>query len=229
MKLLTNGKTYNNVTGTLNDKVCTIYLDGNHDIELGNELMFTSDDDKLLVAYEKADYKVWKCTGNAVHINVDEEVEPTPYEPTIEEIREEVVKSLNSATEQTIYAGVDVKTSYGDEHFSLTANDQANIGNIFNAVVMGVEEYPYHADGKEFVIYPKTDIVSLYVAMEQKITALTTKCNLLKKWVNESKDKETIRSIILNTQLPSKYQEQYESILSSASAQIEAILTKLNG
>ena len=155
MKLRTNGKTYNNVTGMLNDKVCTMYLNGNHDIELGDELMFTSDDDKLLVAYEKADYKVWKCTGNAVHINVDEEVEPTPYEPTIEEVRAEAIKSLNDTTEQTIYAGVDVKTSYGDEHFSLTANDQANIGNIFNAVVMGVEEFPYHADGKECVIYQR--------------------------------------------------------------------------
>lgn len=148
MKLLTNGKTYNNVTGTLNDKICTIYLDGNHDIELGEELMFTSDAGQLLVAYEKADYKVWKCTGNAVHINVDEEVEPTPYEPTLEEVQEETAKAINDAVEQTITAGVDVTTSYGDEHFALTANDQANIGNMFNAVVIGAEEFPYHADGK---------------------------------------------------------------------------------
>ena len=227
MKLLTNGKTYNNVTGMLNDKVCTMYLNGNHDIELGNELMFTSDDDKLLVAYEKADYKVWKCTGNAVHINVDEEVEPTPYEPTIEEVREEVVKSLNSATEQTIYAGVDVKTSYGDEHFSLTANDQANIGNIFNAVVMGVEEYPYHADGKECVIYPKTDIVSLYVAMQTLITKLTTHCNLLRQFANSCEDKDAVKAITLATELTGKLAEQEVKVLTSAKAQMDAILAKL--
>lgn len=227
MKLLTNGKTYNNVTGMLNDKVCTMYLNGNHDIELGDELMFTSDDDKLLVAYEKADYKVWKCTGNAIHINVDEEVEPTPYEPTIEEVRAEAIKSLNDTTEQTIYAGVDVKTSYGDEHFSLTANDQANIGNIFNAVVMGVEEFPYHADGKECVIYPKADIVSLYVAMQTLITKLTTHCNLLRQFANSCEDKETVKAITLATKLTGKLAEQEVKVLASAKAQMDAMLAKL--
>lgn len=227
MKLLTNGKTYNNVTGMLNDKVCTMYLNGNHDIELGDELMFTSDDDKLLVAYQKADYKVWKCTGNAVHINVDEEVEPTPYEPTIEEVRAEAIKSLNDATEQTIYAGVDVKTSYGDEHFSLTANDQANIGNIFNAVVMGVEEFPYHADGKECVIYPKTDIVSLYVAMQTLITKLTTHCNLLRQFANSCEDKDAVKAITLATELTGKLAEQEVKVLASAKAQMDAMLAKL--
>lgn len=227
MKLRTNGKTYNNVTGMLNDKVCTMYLNGNHDIELGDELMFTSDDDKLLVAYEKADYKVWKCTGNAVHINVDEEVEPTPYEPTIEEVRAEAIKSLNDTTEQTIYAGVDVKTSYGDEHFSLTANDQANIGNIFNAVVMGVEEFPYHADGKECVIYPKADIVSLYVAMQTLITKLTTHCNLLRQFANSCEDKGTIKAITLATELTGKLAEQEVKVLASAKAQMDAMLAKL--
>lgn len=227
MKLLTNGKTYNNITGILNDKVCTMYLNGNHDIELGDELMFTSDDGKLLVAYEKADYKVWKCTGNAVHINVDEEVEPTPYEPTIEEVRAEAIKSLNDTTEQTIYAGVDVKTSYGDEHFSLTANDQANIGNIFNAVVMGVEEFPYHADGKECVIYPKADIVSLYVQMQTLITKLTTHCNLLRQFVNSCKDKETVKAITLATELTGKLAEQEVKVLASAKAQMDAMLAKL--
>lgn len=227
MKLLTNGKTYNNVTGTLNDKVCTIYLDGNHDIELGDELKFTSDVGQLLVAYKKADYKVWKCTGNAVHINVDEEVEPTPYEPTIEEVRKEAIKSLNEATEQTIYAGVDVKTSYGDEHFSLTTNDQANIGNIFNAAVMGVQEYPYHADGKECVIYPKTDIVSLYVQMQTLITKLTTHGNLLKQYVNSCEDKETVKAITLATELTGKLAEQEVKVLASAKAQMDAMLAKL--
>lgn len=227
MKLLTNGKTYNNVTGMLNDKVCTMYLNGNHDIELGDELMFTSDDDKLLVAYEKADYKVWKCTGNAVHINVDEEVEPTPYEPTIEEVRAEAIKSLNDTTEQTIYAGVDVKTSYGDEHFSLTANDQANIGNIFNAVVMGVEEFPYHADGKECVIYPKADIVSLYVQMQTLITKLTTHCNLLRQFANSCEDKKTVKAITLATELTGKLAEQEVKVLASAKAQMDAMLAKL--
>lgn len=227
MKLLTNGKTYNNVTGTLNDKICTIYLDGNHDIELGEELMFTSDAGQLLVAYEKADYKVWKCTGNAVHINVDEEVEPTPYEPTLEEVQEETAKAINDAVEQTITAGVDVTTSYGDEHFALTANDQANIGNMFNAVVIGAEEFPYHADGKECVVYPKADIVSLYVAMQTAVTKLTTHGNLLKQYIASLEDKAVIKAVTLATELTGELAEQETKVLTSAKTQMDAILAKL--
>lgn len=227
MKLITNGKTYNNVTGIINTKQCTVYLDSQHDIELGEEIIFTSDEGVMGCTLKKADYKVWKCTGNAVHINVDEEVEPTPYEPTIEEVRAEAIKSLNDTTEQTIYAGVDVKTSYGDEHFSLTANDQANIGNIFNAVVMGVEEFPYHADGKECVIYPKADIVSLYVAMQTLITKLTTHCNLLRQFANSCEDKDTVKAITLATELTGKLAEQEVKVLASAKAQMDAMLAKL--
>ena len=225
MKLLTNGKTYNNVTGMLNSKVCTIYLDGNHDIELGDELMFTSDVGQLLVAYEKADYKVWKCTGNAVHINVEEE--PEPAEPTIEEVREGVVRSINDSVEQTITAGIDVTTSYGAEHFALTANDQANIGNIFNAVVMGVTEYPYHADGKECVVYTKADIVNIYVTMQTLITKLTTHGNLLKQYVNACEDKDTVKAVTLATELTGELAEQETKVLTSAKTQMDAILAKL--
>lgn len=227
MKLITNGKTYENVTGMINSNVCTVYLDHEHDIELGDDLTFTSDAGAVGAVINKADCKVWKCTGNAIHWNVEEEVEPTPYEPTIEEIREEVIKSLNETTEQTIYAGVDLTTSYGDEHFSLTANDQANIGNMFNAVVIGATEFPYHADGKECVVYPKADIVGLYVAMQTLITKLTTHCNLLRQFANECEDKDTVKAITLATELEGDYAEQEVTVLTAAKAQMDAILAKL--
>lgn len=224
MKLLTNGKEYNNVCGMLNSENCTIYLDHEHDIELGEELKFTSDTGFHLVTYNKADYKIWKCEGKAVHINKNEE---KPYEPTLEEVQTSKIGEINTAVEQTITAGVDVDTSYGTEHFALTANDQANIGNIFNAVVMGVEEFPYHADGKECVIYPKADIVSLYVSMQTLITKLTTHGNLLKQYVNSCEDKDTVKAITLATELTGELAEQETKVLASAKAQMDAVLAKL--
>lgn len=225
MKLITNGKTYENVTGIVNSMSCYIYLDHEHDIELGEDIVFTSDDGNIGAILNKSDYKVWECVGNTVHW--DKEEAPAPYEPTIEELRSQTINSLNNSVEQTIYVGVDVKTSYGDEHFSLTANDQANIGNIFNAVVMGVEEFPYHADGKECVIYPKADIVSLYVSMQTLITKLTTHGNLLKQYVNSCEDKDAVKAVTLATELTGELGEQEIKVLASAKAQMDAMLAKL--
>lgn len=227
MILITNGNTYENVTGMINGQSATVYLDHEHDIELGDEIRFNAEEGYELCTLAKADYKVWKCTGNAIHWNIEEEVEPTPYEPTIEEVREEVVKSLNEATEQTIYAGVDVTTTYGDEHFSLTANDQANIGNMFNAVIIGATEFPYHADSKECVVYPKADIVAIYVAMETLVTKLTTHCNLLRQFANSCEDKDTVKAITLATELEGDYATQEVTVLTAAKTQMEAILAKL--
>lgn len=225
MKLITNKKTYENVEGIINSERCYITLDKTHDIELGDTIRFVTDVDEELCTLKKSDYKIWECVGNTVHWDKEEAL--APYEPTIEELRGQVINSLNNSVEQTIYAGVDVKTSYGDEHFSLTANDQANIGNIFNAVVMGVEEYPYHADGKECVIYPKADIVSLYVSMQTLITKLTTHGNLLKQYVNSCEDKDTVKAIILATELTGKLAEQEVKVLASAKTQMDAMLAKL--
>lgn len=224
MKLITNGKTYENVTGIINMDSSYIYLDHEHDIELGEDIVFTSDADEVVSKIVGANYKVWECNDKVIHWDVNE---PYVYVPTLEEVRSNVVSQLNSSVEQTIYAGVDVKTSYGDEHFSLTANDQANIGNIFNAVVMGVEEFPYHADGKECVIYQKADIVSLYVAMQTLITKLTTHCNLLRQFVNSCEDKDTVKAITLATELTGKLAEQEVKVLASAKAQMDAMLAKL--
>lgn len=225
MKLITNKKTYENVEGIINSERCYITLDKVHDIELGDTIRFVTDIDEELCTLKKSDYKIWECVGNTVHW--DKEEAPAPYEPTIEELRGQVINSLNNSVEQTIYAGVDVKTSYGDEHFSLTANDQANIGNIFNAVVMGVEEFPYHADGKECVIYPKADIVSLYVNMQTLITKLTTHGNLLKQYVNSCEDKDAVKAVTLTTELTGKLAEQEVKVLASAKAQMDAMLAKL--
>ena len=92
---------------------------------------------------------------------------------------------------------------------------------------MGVEEFPYHADGKECVIYPKADIVSLYVNMQTLITKLTTHGNLLKQYVNSCEDKNAVKTVTLATELTGKLAEQEVKVLASAKAQMDAMLAKL--
>lgn len=110
-------------------------------------------------------------------------------EPTAEELAEikeslrtEKLKEVSADCEKAIYAGVDV--IFADEsqkHFSLQPNDQTNIDGVFNAIVLGATEYPYHADGEPCKMYSAADIVSLYVASKGYITKQTTYNNALRQ------------------------------------------------
>lgn len=99
-----------------------------------------------------------------------------------ESLRTEKLKEVSADCEKAIYAGVDV--IFADEsqkHFSLQPNDQTNIDGVFNAIVLGATEYPYHADGEPCKMYSAADIVSLYVASKGYITKQTTYNNALRQ------------------------------------------------
>lgn len=99
-----------------------------------------------------------------------------------ESLRTEKLKEVSADCEKAIYAGVDV--IFADEsqkHFSLQPNDQTNIDGVFNAIVLGATEYPYHADGEPCKMYSAADIVNLYVASKGYITKQTTYNNALRQ------------------------------------------------
>ena len=99
-----------------------------------------------------------------------------------ESLRTEKLKEVSADCEKAIYAGIDV--IFADEsqkHFSLQPNDQTNIDGVFNAIVLGATEYPYHADGEPCKMYSAADIVSLYVASKSYITKQTTYNNALRQ------------------------------------------------
>ena len=99
-----------------------------------------------------------------------------------ESLRTEKLKEVSADCEKAIYAGVDV--IFADEsqkHFSLQPNDQTNIDGVFNAIVLGATEYPYHADGEPCKMYSAANIVSLYVASKGYITKQTTYNNALRQ------------------------------------------------
>lgn len=139
------------------------------------------------------------------------------------------LEELSAACESAITAGIDVELSGGAEHFSLTGNDQTNIDGIFNAVVMGATEYPYHADGKACCMYSTADIITLYVAAKSYVTKQTTYHNMLKQWVKRETDNSVIAGISYGVDLPADLATHMQSILNQAAEQINAIVAKLNG
>lgn len=131
-----------------------------------------------------------------------------------------------------IEAGVDVTTSNSGnttEHFSLDSYDQNNITNMFYSVMAGVEEYPYHADGKECTTYNKSDIVAIYVAAQSMITYHTTYNNMLRVLVNRTTDVNDLAGIVYGMELPEDLNALMQSNIAAAQAQIQKILTTLSG
>lgn len=100
---------------------------------------------------------------------------------------------------------------------------------MFYSVMAGVEEYPYHADGKECTTYTKADIVAIYVAAQSMITYHTTYNNMLRVLVNRTADVETLAGITYGMELPQDLAIMMQENIVTAQAQIQKILTTLSG
>ena len=145
-----------------------------------------------------------------------------------ESLRTEKLKEVSADCEKAIYAGIDV--IFADEsqkHFSLQPNDQTNIDSVFNAIVLGATEYPYHADGEPCVMYSAADIMTLYVAYKSFITRQTTYCNFLRQWIKRVDNKEALNAIEYGATLPDDLEAGVEKILSAAEQQVQSIIAKL--
>lgn len=146
-------------------------------------------------------------------------------------LRSSKLTELRNVCNEMIVRGVDVKTSHSGnstEHFSLDSYDQNNITNMFYSVMAGVEEYPYHADGKECATYTREDIVAIYIAAQTTITYHTTYNNMLRAMVNRTEDAETLASITYGIDLPEDLASVMQDNIVTAQAQIQKILATLS-
>lgn len=123
------------------------------------------------------------------------------------------LKAVNAACQDAIYAGIDVETSYGKEHFSLSMHDQQNLSAIKMMLADGASAYPYHADGKSCAMYPAADLNALIEQATQHITYHTTYCNMLRIWINREIDMDVLRNIYYGSELPVDLKGRMEELL----------------
>ena len=145
-----------------------------------------------------------------------------------ESLRTEKLKEVSADCEKAIYAGIDV--IFADEsqkHFSLQPNDQTNIDGVFNAIVLGATEYPYHADGEPCKMYSAADIVNIYVASKGYITKQTTYNNALRQQIRREDDSDILKSVKYGVDLPDDLNEDMNEILVKANEQVQSIVSKL--
>ena len=115
---------------------------------------------------------------------------------------------LSAECEKAIIAGVDV----GDEHYSLTIEDQANILALTPLAQAGNSVF-YHSDSNMCCEYSSDEFLAVVNAATVFKTLQTTYCNLLMKQVEAMTDAEEVRAVEYGvTELTGEFAERYEMI-----------------
>jgi len=133
----------------------------------------------------------WEETGT--HIITPED---------LEQLRTNKLQMVNSAAQKAIYTGIDVETSKGQEHFSLTEEDQINIQNLMLQIQAGQSEVPYHADGNLCRAFSPTEVMTLATAATAHKTFHLTYCNHLRQYIKGIEDYDELAAVQYGMELP---------------------------
>ena len=138
----------------------------------------------------------------------------------LEEKRATKHAEISAASEAAIYAGMDVETTQGTEHFSLTEKDQINLTTAKNEVDKGAPIYLYHTDDTLCRIFTAEEIKAIAQASVAHIIYHTTYCNHLFEWIRRADAAELV-SITYGAELPEDLAEHMQEILTQAGAVAE--------
>ena len=160
----------------------------------------------------------WVEGATAEQIAAWEDEHPDPV--SLEDKRAAKHAEISAASEAAIYAGMDVETTQGTEHFSLTEKDQINLTTAKNAVDKGAAAYPYHADDARCRIFTAEEINAISQASIAHIIYHTTYCNHLFEWIRRA-DAAELAGITYGAQLPDDLAAHMQEILTQAGAVAE--------
>lgn len=145
----------------------------------------------------------------SVYVEPEPVPEPEPYEPTLEDLKQEKIQEVSSACKQTIHAGVDVELPTGStEHFSLKEEDQINLFGKQAQITAGVTQLEYHQDGHPCRYYTVEEMTAIITAAMQYVSYHTTYCNSLYTWINAVTDKADLAQITYGATIPAEYQSE---------------------
>lgn len=176
---------------------------------------------------KKNKYKVWECEEVQFHYQgkvTQEEIEsdfdywyakaeevPDPSSAedlSLEDARKAKYQEIASACEQTIYAGVDVSTSSGVEHFSLTEKDQLNLFGKKMQLLAGEEKLEYHEDGHPCKYFSAEDMQNIVNKAMFYVSYYTTYCNALNMWIKSVTKPGDLDQIQWGTKVPEEFQNE---------------------
>lgn len=145
----------------------------------------------------------------SVYVEPEPMPEPEPYEPTLDELKQQKTNEVSSICKETIYAGVDVELPTGStEHFSLKEEDQINLFGKQAQITAGVTQLEYHQDGHPCRYYTVDEMTAIITAAMQFVSYHTTYCNSLYTWINAVEEKEELEKITYGASIPAEYQSE---------------------
>lgn len=197
-----------------------------------NKIFFKRLDDKNNIVQvglvDSIDYLPEGCveaTEEEYNNSFDNPISSFSDEYILQSIRQEKIQQMSEECSKIIQKGV----QYNGKIYSLTPNDQINIDSMFNAVLAGAKEYPYHADGESCYNMKAEDILNLYVLYKKTVTYYTTYYNQLKMYIDTLTDKKDVEKVFFGQELTGVFQEQLEDMMASADVQMQNIIAKLKG
>lgn len=146
----------------------------------------------------------------------------------IKAVKEAKLKELSNACNDAINAGTKVQLNEETiESFTYGLVDQSNISEMFNAVLLGVTEYPYHANDDNCRMYSAQDIMIIYATLSTYKTGQTTYHNQLKQYVKTLTTQEEIEAVVYGQELTGEYLEKYNELMAQAKVQLDNIIAKV--
>ena len=146
----------------------------------------------------------------------------------VETARETKIEELSVACNTAINTGTQVQLSDGStEPFTYGLADQSNVSEMFNAVLLGATEYPYHANDDDCRMYSAQDIVAIYATLSAFKTGQTTYHNQLKRYTKTLATQEEIETVTYGQELTGEYLDKYNELMAQAKVQLDNVLAKV--
>lgn len=152
--------------------------------------------------------------------NIDEQINPVPVDPSLlslEDARIYQLEMVNKECTKAIYAGIDVETSKGTEHFSLTEPDQLNITALQAKCMSGAKSVPYHSSGEICREFTADEMIRIANKAMEYVVYCTTLCNHIRAWINRTETVGDVISIHFTSTLPNDLMESFNKVINIAS------------
>ncbi|MDE7323155.1 MAG: hypothetical protein K2N73_10615 [Lachnospiraceae bacterium] len=166
--------------------------------------------------YRKIDGGVQFSNDESIYIPPESMPKPDfppiePYEPTLEEIKEQKINEMNAEQQKIIQNGVEVPLSDGTvERFTLKDQDQMSLMGLQTLAQQGVDKIPWHdADNAEHCkYYSAEDMDRITGAALSFISYQVTYFRDLRIYINSMQDKESVQSAFYGMYIPQEYQSE---------------------
>lgn len=140
-----------------------------------------------------------------------EQPQPTPVEPTLDELKEQKISEMNTAQQESIQNGVDVTLSDGTiEHFTLTDHDQTSLMGLQTKVAQGETQIPWHNSDvtKPCKYYSNTDMALITETAMQAVTFAVTYFRDLRIYINSMEDSTSVQNVTYGMTIPKEYRSE---------------------